>query len=62
MFITIGFIVGFIAGWWVNENPNCDVMVLNPKRFVTLVHSMPTCLSDADIRTIENNLIRVLRA
>ena len=19
MFITIGFIVGFIAGWWVNE-------------------------------------------
>tara|TARA_Y100000589_G_scaffold23870_1_gene19689 strand:- start:2229 stop:2966 length:738 start_codon:yes stop_codon:yes gene_type:complete len=49
-------------GWWVNENPNCDVMVLNPKRFVTLVHSMPTCLSDADIRTIENNLIRVLRA
>lgn len=30
MFLTIGFIVGFIAGWWVNEKVENLGEKLNP--------------------------------
>ena len=33
MFITIGFIVGFIAGWWVNEKVENLGEKLNPLKW-----------------------------
>ena len=33
MFITIGFIVGFIAGWWVNEKVENLGEKINPLRW-----------------------------
>ena len=33
MFITIGFIVGFIAGWWVNEKVENLGEKINPLKW-----------------------------
>ena len=34
MFITIGFIVGFIAGWWVNEKVENLGEKINPLKWI----------------------------
>ncbi len=33
MFLTIGFIVGFIAGWWVNEKVENLGEKINPLKW-----------------------------
>ncbi|MFG0250959.1 MAG: nuclease-related domain-containing protein [Phycisphaeraceae bacterium JB051] len=49
-------------GWWVNENAQSDVMVMNPKRFISVIRNMPAVLSSAQIQFISKNLIRVQEA
>ena len=34
MFITIGFIVGFIVGWWVNEKVENLGEKINPLKWI----------------------------
>ena len=55
MFLTIGFIVGFIAGWWVNEKVENLGQKVNPLNWFP--NSANLSLSSIAIREIIGRLI-----